>query len=108
MKAAAKDLVNIVLPEGGSDVRVAIAPFAESVRPGSAYLSRVRGSRPNSIKLRDKNGRLTTYSLTSCVSERTGAAAYTDDAPDGTKVLGAVYSQSGSCMPRGADHAPYL
>ncbi len=99
LKAAAKDLVNIMLPEGGSDVRVAIAPFAESVRPGSAYLNRVRGSRPSSVKLRDKNDRLTTYSLTSCVSERAGAAAYTDDAPDGTKVLGAVYSKSGSCTP---------
>lgn len=99
LKAAAKDLVNIVLPEGGSDVRVAIAPFAESVRPGSAYLNRVRGSRPSSIRLRDKNGRQTTYSLTSCVSERAGAAAYTDDAPDGANVLGAVYSQSGSCTP---------
>ena len=99
LKAAAKDLVNIVLPEGGSDVRVAIAPFAESVRPGSAYLNRVRGSRPSSVMLRDKSGRLTTYSLTSCVSERAGAAAYTDDAPDGTNVLGAVYSKSGSCTP---------
>ncbi|MCB1483739.1 MAG: VWA domain-containing protein [Hyphomicrobiaceae bacterium] len=97
LKAAAKDLVNIVLSEGQSNVRVALAPFAESVRPGSAYLNRVRGSRPGSIKMYDKRGRLTTYSLTPCVSERSGADAYTDAAPDGANILGAVYSKNGSC-----------
>lgn len=97
LKAAANDLVNIVLPDGQSNVRVAIAPFAESVRPGSTYLDRVRGSQPGSVKLRDKNGRLTTYTLTSCVSERAGAAAYSDAAPDGSDVLRPVYTKSGSC-----------
>ncbi|MGE0055221.1 MAG: VWA domain-containing protein [Hyphomicrobium sp.] len=102
LKAAAKDLVNIVLPQGQSNARVALAPFAESVRPGNAYLNRVRGARPSTIKVYDRRGRLTTYSLTNCVSERSGADAYTDAAPDGINVLGAVYSSNGSCTPGGA------
>jgi Flp pilus assembly protein TadG len=101
LKTAAKDLLEIVLPQGQSSVRVAIAPFAESVRPGS-YLSRVRGSKPASIKVRDLSGSLRTYSLTSCVSERTGPDAYTDASPDSTSVVSPVYTRTGSCTPGAA------
>lgn len=105
LKYAALDLVNIILPEGNSDVRIAIAPFAESVRPGNDYLNRVRGTRPSSIQLRTKNGRLTSYALTPCVSERAGVAAYSNVAPDGVDALGPVYSRNGSCTP-GAEVVP--
>lgn len=101
LKTAAKDLLDIVLPEGQSSVRVAIAPFAEAVRPGT-YLTRVRGNKPSTIKVRDNSGSLRTYSLTSCVSERTGADAYTDASPDGTSVVSPVYTRSGSCTPGAA------
>lgn len=93
LKSAAKDLLNIVLYEGQEHVRVALAPFAESVRPGS-YLNRVRGTRASSIRVSSK-----TYSLTSCVSERSGGEAYTDAAPDGASTVGAVYTKAATCTP---------
>lgn len=104
LKVAAKDLLDIVLPEGQEKVRVAIAPFAETVRPGT-YLNRVRGSKPATVKVRDLSGSLRTYNLTSCVSERTGPDAYTDASPDGTSVVNPVYTRSGSCTP-GASIVP--
>lgn len=104
LKVAAKDLLDIVLPEGQDKVRVALAPFAETVRPSGTYLSRVRGSRASSIRVRDASGSTRTFTLTGCVSERTGSDAYTDAAPDASP-LGAVYTRTGSCTP-GATAVP--
>jgi Flp pilus assembly protein TadG len=103
LKAAAKDLLDIMLAEGRDNVRIALAPFAESVRPGT-YLSQVRGSRSSTVRVRDSSGRQQTYALTSCVSERTGSDAYTDASPDASRV-GAVYTRSGNCTP-GASIVP--
>lgn len=95
LKSAAKDLLDILLVDGRDNVRVALAPFAEGVRPGS-YLNQVRGARASTLRLRDRSGRQQTYALTSCVSERTGIDSYTDESPSSTPV-GAVYTKSGTC-----------
>lgn len=104
LKAAANDLLDIMLAEGRDNVRIALAPFAESVRPGGAYLSQVRGTRSSTVRVRDASGRQQTYALTSCVSERTGSDAYTDASPASNPV-GAVYTRSGNCTP-GASIVP--
>lgn len=96
LKTAAKDLLDIVLAQGQDNVRVALAPFAEAVRPGSAYLQRVRGTPASSQRVRDLSGKTQTYTLTPCVSERIGSNAFTDAGPDSAAV-GAVYTRSGSC-----------
>jgi Flp pilus assembly protein TadG len=100
LKVAAKDLIDIILPDSGSAVpaRIALAPFAETVRPGSTYLSQVRGAKPATMKAKDSRGNTITYKLTECVSERSGSAAYTDAAP-GTALVAPVYTKSGSCTP---------
>lgn len=66
LKTAAKDLVDILIPEGGSTnkVRIGLAPYAASVRAG-AYAGLVSGG----------------TSTDGCVRERTGAERYTDAAP---------------------------
>lgn len=103
LKAAANDLVNIVLGSGnGGNVRVALAPFAETVRPSSAHLQQVRGTRAATITVRERSGKNATYKLTNCVSERTGAAAYSDSAPYAGSYVGAVYTKSGNCTPGAA------
>lgn len=104
LKAAAKDLFDIMLTEGRDNVRIALAPFAESVRPGSAYLAQVRGSPSSTVRVRDASGRQQTFTLTSCASERTGSQAYTDASPAYDRV-GAVYTRSGNCTP-GASVVP--
>lgn len=99
LKTAANDLINIVLAGNGNgkEVRVALAPFAEAVRPGAALLSKVRGTYASTYSFKDRSGRKQTYALSNCVSERDGAAAYTDVAPAGADMLGAVYTKTGSC-----------
>ncbi len=104
LKAAANDLLDIMLAEGRDNVRIALAPFAESVRPGN-YLAQVRGSRSSTVRVRDASGRQQTYALTPCVSERTGPNAYTDASPGSNSFVGAVYTRSGNCTP-GASIVP--
>lgn len=100
LKAAAKDLVDILVRDGqsGSPVRVGLAPFSEAVRPG-VFLNDVRGLGPATSRFLDNNGRWQVYKLSDCVSERDGNAAYTDAAPVGNDKLGPVYTRDGSCQP---------
>ncbi|MEQ1718413.1 MAG: pilus assembly protein [Hyphomicrobium sp.] len=104
LKDAANDLVDIILPDSdtAAPAKIALAPFAETVRPGAAYLTQVRGTKPATVKVKDSRGNFQTYKLTDCVSERSGSAAYTDAAPAGGNLMGAVYSKSGSCTPGAA------
>ncbi|KAB2918512.1 MAG: VWA domain-containing protein [Hyphomicrobiaceae bacterium] len=101
LKAAAKDLIDVVILDNQSQYtsRVALAPFADAVRPGP-FLQQVRGLPPATNRFRDKQGRWQIYKLTDCVSERDGQAAYTDAAPIGNDKLGPVYTKSGSCNPQ--------
>jgi Flp pilus assembly protein TadG len=66
LKAAAKDLIEVLLPGGDqpNKVRIGLAPYSASIRLGS-YASTV------------SNG----ASRDGCVRERTGASANTDDEP---------------------------
>ncbi len=101
LKSAAKDLVDIVILDnpGQFTARIALAPFADAVRPGPLYLVKVRGLRAATNRFRDNHGRWQTYKLTECVSERGGQGAYTDAAPVGNDRLGPVYTKSGLCTP---------
>ncbi len=101
LKLAAKDLVQSLLPDAESreHTRIAVVPFSEAVRPGNDVLARVIGAPPATKSLRDASGRTRTYTLTSCVSERLGADAFTDAAPASGGWIGPVYVQSGGCLP---------
>lgn len=92
LKAAATDLVNIVISDSASynPVRVAIVPFAEGVRLPTSANSKARGANlPSSVQ---SGGN--TYSLSSCVVERTGTNKYTDVAPGTGNYVMALY---GTC-----------
>ncbi len=123
LKLAAKDLIDIVVWDNQSDVksRVAIAPFAEAVNVGTTLAPLVRGAVTNGtnpttdnpgtgyqyFKFTKKGGGGTyTYKIsTACVTERPGAAAYTDAAPDtATTRVGRHYpSTSGTCSLENSD-----
>ena len=66
LKAAAKDLVDILMPDDGgtNKVRIGLAPYSAAVNVGT-YAAAVSGN----------------ASIDGCVWERTGADAYTDAAP---------------------------
>ncbi len=80
MKAAASDLVNIVVWKDQSKYtsKIAIVPFAYDVRPPSSVLTKVRGTvvSSNPVKISGTN-----YYASDCVVERTGSQNYTDAAP---------------------------
>ncbi len=99
LKSAANDLIDIVLTDANSpgQIRVGLAPFAEAVRPGGAYLSKVRGTYASTYTFNNRQGKKQIYKLSDCVSERDGAAAYSDMAPYGSDMFGAVYTANGAC-----------
>lgn len=98
LKAAAKDLVDIVIWQDQSTYtsKIALAPFAPRVNVGS-YMTQITGM---SATWSGKN-------LRPCVTERTGAQALTDAAPGSGAWLNAYdgsrssnssnYNHSGSC-----------
>ena len=102
LRAAAKDLVNIVISEGAyaRKVRVALVPFSEGVRlPSSANVA-ARGTPASSQSVTYTSGRntyTTTYNRTDCVVERTGAEKYTEAAPGTGKFVMTLYKTNGSC-----------
>ena len=75
LKIAAKDLVDILIPEGaGSNVspaRIALAPFATAVNAGE-FANRVSTGT-------NANGRQSGGALTTCVTDRPGRSAFTDE-----------------------------
>jgi hypothetical protein len=74
LRAAATDLVDIMLPgDKPNDNKVAIAPFSTSVNAGSLT---------NAVSVGvDSRGRSQAGRNTTCVTERSGAEAFTDAAP---------------------------
>ncbi len=113
MKTAANDVFDIFqrnMQDGST--RIALVPFSEAVNVGS-YADAVRGT-PSSgscwtpgcskYKFYDKWGYYRKWSIRNCVSERTGADAYTD-APPSSSPVGPVYKSS-SCRPRTAEIVP--
>jgi Flp pilus assembly protein TadG len=99
MKAAATDLVNIVMTDaGGNTVKMGIVPFAEGVRLPSTALSKARGNPANPIYVTystKKGSGKYTYNLTDCVAERTGTNKYTDAAPGAGNYVLPVYDYTG-------------
>ncbi len=107
MKTAAKDLVDIVVWADQSTYtsRIALVPFSSHVNVAT-YATAVRGASVSGTatpatyesavydryRITSGSSRL---SLTTCVSERTGAEAYTD-APPTTARVGRAY---GACAP---------
>jgi Putative Flp pilus-assembly TadE/G-like/von Willebrand factor type A domain len=91
LKLAAKDLVDIIVWNDQSVVksRVAIAPFSQKVNVGS-YAAAVTGMA--ATKSGDK--------LITCVTERIGAKAYSDDAPSAANGWIGVFAQSSSSSGR--------
>ncbi|CCB63795.1 pilus assembly protein [Hyphomicrobium sp. MC1] len=87
MKAAASDLVNIVVWQDQSQYtsKIAIVPFAYDVRPPSSILKNIRGVGSSTNTTQKISG--TTYNLSDCVVERAGSEAYTDTAPGAGKYL---------------------
>lgn len=80
LKAAAIDLVNIMLPQDKPHKnRVAIAPFSTAVNAGSLSPSISTGI--------DGRGRSMAGRYTTCVTERDGTAAFTDASPTGLNKL---------------------
>ena len=97
LKSAATDLVNIVIWDDQSEFysKVALVPYSMGVNVGSSMATTVRGSVTSgtktspgytSYKFTNVSGTTTTFSISNCVSERTGTYAYTDDAPSTGKV----------------------
>jgi len=119
LKAAAEDLVNIVLWEGQLEnpSKIALVPFSEDIRlPTTTARDAARGTGFPSSKTLTSNGRSKTYYLSDCVVERTGTHAYTDAVPDPNQYVMAHYTRSttgsgsettGKCtIPDGAEIVP--
>ena len=113
LKSAASDLVDIVVWSDQSQYtsRVALVPFSETVNLGS-YADAARGPVTNTgttttysstvykkFQFTRQNGGSTTYTIGNCVTERTGADAYTDAAPSDSPVGRSYPSASGACNP---------
>lgn len=105
LKAAARDLVDLVVQTQQSPyyTKMAIVPYSAAVNVGS-YAASVRGAYTSgtctnpgcaSYKFTNVNGALKTFAISNCVTERTGANAYTDAAP-ATTWLGRNYPSSGN------------
>ncbi len=75
LKTAAKDLIDILLPDTGAlnKVRIGLAPYAASINAGT-YASTVTGLNVGNT----------------CVYERAGAEKFSDAAPTGINTLGAL------------------
>ncbi len=109
LKIAAKDLIDIVVWDDQSTYksRVAIAPFADAVRVPSALINTIRGTNLSSgtsstyghkkLSFTNASNDGKTFEVsTACVTERTGANAYTDVAPAGSPV-GRLYTSGATC-----------
>jgi len=92
LKAAAVDLVNIVIRDGVeyNPARVAIVPFAEGVRLPSSVNTKARGTPANSVTVSG-----TKYYPTECVVERTGTNKYTDVAPGAGNYVMTMFNNEG-------------
>lgn len=107
LKLAAKDLIDIVVwdDQGTYKSRVSIVPYSMGVNAGT-YAQTVRGSITKGctkqgcdrFSFKNPAGQTKTHNISDCVSERTGADAYTDASPSGAK-LGRNYpAPSNGCL----------
>ena len=107
LKLAAKDLIDIVIWDDQSEFtsRVALAPFSTGINAGD-ILGPLVAYNPNSSRsFRQRNGSNSTRYRTNtyCLSERTGAEAFTDAAPTGSNAIPRAYqtsNNSSACLPQ--------
>lgn len=112
LKSAASELVNLVIQDQIPPFykKIALVPYSMAVNVGG-YANQIRGSYTNNTctwsadptcryyqfrRFSDNNW--TTQEISTCVSERFGAEAYTD-APPSTALMGKVYPAPGSYNP---------
>lgn len=120
MKAAARDLVNIVISDSPRDywTKVAIVPFSGDVRPPASIYEQVTNPAANnrlSVPVSgggnnnsgpgnnndDDDGE--TYKKTACVAERTGPNKHNDAEPnENNGFVMHTYSASGNCSTQAA------
>lgn len=100
LKAAAKDLIDIVIWEDQSEFtsKIAVVPYSMAVNVGT-YAEKVRGtiksgksSSPGSQQYEFTNaqGNKKTFTVSTCVTERTGTNAY-NEVPPSSQLLGKNY-----------------
>jgi Flp pilus assembly protein TadG len=106
LKAAAKDLVNILVWSDQSEhsSRIAIVPFSHAVNAGTVLGPHVAYAPSSSLTFKFRDGKNRTWYRTNayCVSERQGSNAYTDATPTGSNRLPRVYygsSSNSNCRP---------
>ena len=115
MKWAAKDFMDIVMPNGGGDspTKIALVPFSNRVNAGE-FAAAVTGLAPTRTTTTSNRGRgrgrggssTRTDYLIPCVTERQGFDRYTDEEPGAGSYVGSYnpgsstssqYSSSGNC-----------
>ena len=105
LSAAAAELIDIVVQDKQTPTysKVALAPYSMAVNVGT-YAQNVRGTYNSgtcnspgcaSYKFTSPNGNKNTFSISTCVTERTGTDAYTDSPPSSAP-LGRNYPSSGN------------
>lgn len=108
MKAAAKDLVEIMMRNNGATpywAKIGIVPFSSDLRPPAAMIPEITDpawpdSREFTTTTGGKRPKTTTvvYRRSPCVAERAGDEKYTDAAPGAGNYLMSVYTKpDGEC-----------
>lgn len=106
LKDASKDLIDIVLLDENGKSRIALVPFSEAINVDSNWAAEVVSNGPQQVTF-GKGKNKVTYKLDpQCATERTGADAFTDAAPNGQNKLGKFYSRDGECMPKSGSVIP--
>jgi len=108
MRAAAKDLVDIMMVNNGKTAywsKIAIVPFSGDVRPPAGLLAAATdpawpADRSFTYETGGKKKRTETvqYARTECVAERTGDDKYTDAQPGAGNYVMSTYRQDGRCV----------
>jgi Flp pilus assembly protein TadG len=105
LQEAASNFIDILLIGSvGDGTRIALAPYAEGVRPGDAFFNEIVHSPAATVRFDDTSGNRRTYRKSQCTAERVGDKAFTAAAPVGTDRLIAIYTRDGQCTP-GRDNA---
>ena len=101
LKAAAKDLIDIVVWQDQSNYtsRVALVPFSAGIN-GGLLAGQVGTSAASQTRVNLLDGSNPRWNLAStCLTERTGTNAFTDGAPTGSDMIGRRYTSNGECAP---------
>lgn len=106
LKAAATDLIDIVLLNENGKSRIALVPFSEAINVDSNWAAEVVSNGPQWIDIGKRRKKKRYHLDPHCATERTGPDAFTDAAPNGQNKLGKFYSSDGECMPKSGSVIP--